>query len=200
LVLDALSRAYGGLDEICLTTFQSLSGRGDALYDSSLVVGNVLPLGGTEEDTNRKIRDEVERVLDKPDLRISVTAQRIYTQRGHYVDVRVKTRNAIPSVQHAASVFEQYAPFANTEFAKLPDAPQNGGPIRVSLEAGWPRPMQAVKLGIEEDQGMTVHVGHLSTDDRIFDLTFSFVVDNIARGAYGAALLAAELFDALSKE
>lgn len=200
LVLDALSRAYGGLDEVCLTTFQSLTGRGDALYDSSLVVGNVLPLGGTEEDTNKKIREEVSRVLEKPDLRISVTAQRVYTQRGHYVDVRVKTRNPVPSEHHAALALERYAPFANTDFAKLPDAPKLGGPLRVSLESKWPRPIQAIQLGLEQDQGMTVHVGQLSTDDRVFDLTLSFVVDNVARGAYGAALLTAEVFSVLEAE
>ena len=194
LVLDALRKTYGGLHEVSITTFQSLSGRGDALYDPQLVVGNVLPLGKTEEDTNRKIRDEVSRVLDEPDLRISVTAQRVFTQRGHFVDVRVKTHIPVPSETHAALALERYAPFANTEFADLPDSPSRG-PIRVSLETKWPRPVQCVELGLQEDEGMTVHVGQLSTDDRVFDLTFSFVVDNVARGAFGAALLTAEVFE-----
>lgn len=196
IVLDAVRIAYGGLREVSITTFQSLSGRGDALYDPSLVVGNVLPLGKTEEDTNRKIREEVVRVLGDPDLPISVTAQRVYTQRGHFVDVRVKTLNPVPSETHAALALERYAPFIGTPFAHLPDSPA-GGPIRVSLEPKWPRPLQSVALGMNEDLGMSVHVGQLCTDDRVFDLTFSFVVDNVARGAYGAALLTSELFEAL---
>lgn len=194
LVLDALRKAYG-LDEISVTTFQSLTGRGDALYEKSLVVGNVLPLARTEEDTNRKIRDEVIRVLDEPDLKISVTAQRVYTQRGHFVDVRVKTKSPVPSDEHVALALEAYAPFASSPFASLPDSP-SGGPIRVSMEPMWPRPVQAVERGMnEEDWGMAVHVGQICTDDRVFDVTLSFVVDNIARGAYGAALLTAEVFD-----
>jgi aspartate-semialdehyde dehydrogenase len=200
LVLDALSKSYGGLSEISITTFQSLSGRGDALYDKNLVTGNVLPLGRTEEDTNRKIREEVIRVLNEPDLRISVTAQRIPTQRGHFVDVRVKTRNPVPSEEHAAKSLESYAPFAGTAFESLPDAPKRGGPIRVSMEPKWPRPVQAVKLGMKEDDGMAVHVGQLCTDDRVFDLCLSFVVDNIARGAYGAALLTSQVYEQLSED
>ena len=198
LVLDAVRTAYGGLKEVSITTFQSLSGRGDALYDRDLVTGNILPLGRTEEDTNRKIREEVIRVLGEPDLPISVTAQRVFTQRGHFVDVRVKTLLPVPSETHAALALERYSPFAGTPFGSLPDAPSQG-PIRVSLEPKWPRPVQCVALGMREDHGMTVHVGQLSTDDRVFDLTFSFVVDNVARGAYGAALLTAEVFSALEE-
>jgi aspartate-semialdehyde dehydrogenase len=104
----------------------------------------------------------------------------------------------VPSDNHAALSLERYAPFSNSEFSELPDCPTSG-PIRVSLEPKWPRPVQAVKLGLEGDEGMTVHVGQISTDDRVFDLTFSFVVDNVARGAFGAALLTAEVYNQIEE-
>ncbi|KAH9247030.1 hypothetical protein BASA81_015368 [Batrachochytrium salamandrivorans] len=188
LVLDAMRKAFGGLEMVSITTFQSLSGRGDALYDPSLVVGNVLPLGNTEEDTNNKIRDEVCSVLGLPELKISVTAQRVYTQRGHYVDVRLGLKIKPQSVHDVKRALEQYRPLAGWN---LPDAPIQ--PIVVSLEPKFPRPVQVVQLG---EDGMSVHVGHITANtDRVFDVTLSLVVDNVARGAYGAALLTAQVHE-----
>ena len=46
MVLKAIDDRYG-VDGVSIATFQALSGRGDAKYDPSLVVGNVYPLTGT---------------------------------------------------------------------------------------------------------------------------------------------------------
>jgi aspartate-semialdehyde dehydrogenase len=155
------------------------------------VVGNVLPLGNTEEDTNNKIRDEVCLVLDEPELKISVTAQRVFVKQGHYVDLRIKFKGTGPvSPQDVQHKLEAYAPLKDWE-GSLPDAPKQ--PIRVSLDKKWPRPVQATAQGKREDGGMSVHVGHISTTDRVFDVTLSLVVDNVARGAFGAALLTAQV-------
>jgi aspartate-semialdehyde dehydrogenase len=193
LVLDAIDKQFG-LEAVSITTFQSLTGRGDAVYDAALVRGNILPLGRTVEDANRKIRQEIHDILGpaRRHIKVSVTAQRVYSQRGHYVDVRVNTSQPIVSDKELAMVLEQYSPFANTRFAQLPDAPAH--PIRVSLEPMWPRPVQSVAL-VAQDAGMAVHVGHICTDDEVFDASLSLVVDNLARGAYGAALLLAEFVE-----
>jgi len=190
LVLDAIDGAFGLL-EVSVTTFQSLTGRGDAVYDAALVRGNILPLGRTVEDANRKIRQEVHDILgpNRAHVKVSVTAQRVFSQRGHYVDIRVKTRSPVASEATLASALEAYAPFANTKYASLPDAPAR--PIRVSLEPMFPRPVQSVAL-VQQDNGMAVHVGHLCVDDEVFSASLSMVVDNLARGAFGACLLLAE--------
>ena len=50
IALKALDDAFG-VDEVSVTTFQSLSGRGDAKYPRDVVMGNVYPLHGTVERT-----------------------------------------------------------------------------------------------------------------------------------------------------
>jgi aspartate-semialdehyde dehydrogenase len=222
LVLDAIQKNYGELKQVSITTFQSLTGRGDALYPRDQVVGNILPLGNTEEDTNNKIRDEVSRVLGQENLPISVTAQRVFTQRGHYIDVRVKTSQPVLSVEEFAQKMESYSPFQGTIYEKLPDSPtysnssssnsiststttsatRRSGPIQVTMNVKEPRPIQSIiALNQCNDSnlpppppGMAIQIGHISTQDRVFDVCFSFVVDNVARGAYGAALLMAECY------
>ena len=69
--------------EVHVTTFQSLSGRGDALYSNDVVVGNIYPIGKTQENQENYIRDEIKKLFELPDLLISVSAQRVYVQRNH---------------------------------------------------------------------------------------------------------------------
>ena len=52
------------VQEVFITTFQTLSGRGDALYPADRVVGNVYPIGATEERTEEYIAAEVSRVFE----------------------------------------------------------------------------------------------------------------------------------------
>jgi aspartate-semialdehyde dehydrogenase len=48
--LKALDDVFG-VEDVAVTTFQSLSGRGDAKYPRDVVMGNVYPLHGTVERT-----------------------------------------------------------------------------------------------------------------------------------------------------
>ena len=54
------------VQEVFITTFQTLSGRGDALYPPEKVVANVFPIGATEEKTEQYIAQEVARVYQVP--------------------------------------------------------------------------------------------------------------------------------------
>lgn len=191
LVLEAVKRRFG-LQEVAVTTFQTLTGRGDLKYDLDLVKGNVYPLRDTIEETDNYIRKEIKAIVGE-DFKISVTAQRIYAQRGHYVDVRIKTKTPVEDDEAAVEALASFNPFRGTTYDSLPSVPTN--PISVDRTAGFPRPVQAIKQGLDgESAGMSVTVGHLNTKDEMFDLTLSFVVDNIVRGAYGAALINAECF------
>jgi aspartate-semialdehyde dehydrogenase len=44
---------------------------------------------------------------------------------------------------------------------------------------------------------MSIVVGNIDTTDDLFDVTFCVVVNNVARGAWGAALLNAEYWSFL---
>ena len=61
-------------------------------------------------------------------------------------------------------------------------------PLKVIKEVGAPRPASHN----HEFGGMQVAVGNIKLEDGMWDLCFSLVVNNVIRGAYGAALLMAE--------
>ena len=44
-------------------------------------------------------------------------------------------------------------------------------------------------------EGMAIAVGNLTTEDEVFDLRLTYVVNNLIRGAAGGALLNAELWE-----
>merc|ERR1719450_602654 len=88
VALKAIDDAYG-LEGVSVTTFQALSGRGDAKYDPSLVMGNVYPLTGTEERTDEYQRAELMRMFPRI-VRCSVSAHRVPVQTGHFVDVKYR--------------------------------------------------------------------------------------------------------------
>lgn len=183
LVLAPVSARYG-LSEVVVTTYQSLSGRGDAKYARELVIGNIYPLHASAEGTEDYIRREVKKILGDT-FRISVTCNRTCVQEGHFVEVRIKTKRPIGSADAAAQVLEEFNPLEGYGLHSNPEKP-----IVVLREKGRPRPLQdAVHHG-----GMAVAVGNLSTDDAIFDLRLTYVVNNLVRGAAGGVLLSAEMW------
>jgi len=183
VVLKAVDEAFG-LEGVAVTTFQALSGRGDAKYDPALVVGNVYPLTGTEERTDEYQRSELMRIF--PGItRCSVSAHRVPVQTGHFVDVKVQTRKKIASATAVKDVMRQFNPLNGLN---LPSQPKM--PIVVVDEPGRPRPLNDA----DYENGMAVAVGNIRTDDGFFDLTLSIVLNNVARGAWGAALINAEFY------
>lgn len=185
-VLAGLVSGFGNLDEVAVTTFQSLSGRGDAMYPAELVVGNVYPLHGTSEQTEALITEELETVLAERMNSVSVTAYRVSVQRGHLVDVRVKlvdrTRaEAIKSPEDVYKVLEEFRPMSAVQ-AHLPSVPAQ--PIVCERAGGCPRP----KTHHLAEGGLQVTVGNVKVRDGQFDICVTLVVDNLVKGALGAAL------------
>lgn len=185
VALKAIDEAFG-LAGVAVTTFQSLSGRGDAKYEPSLVQANVYPLTGTEERTDDYQRSELLRIF--PGMkRCSVSAHRVPVQNGHFIDIKIQTRKPIPSAEVAKDVLRQFNPLAQSG-CHLPSQPSK--PIVVVDAPGRPRPVQDA----DYEKGMAVAVGNVRVNDGFFDLTCSLVVNNIVRGAWGAALINAELY------
>jgi len=185
LALAPLHSHYG-LREVVITTYQSLSGRGDAKYPTDQVIGNILPLHGSSELTETLIWKEVKKILgDTFDL--SVTCNRTCVQEGHYVEVRVKTSLPVKGTHEVAQVLDAFNPLEPLKVRTNPVCP-----IVVLREKGRPRPMQ----DSNHHNGMAIAVGNISIDDEVFDLRLAFVVNNLQRGAAGAVLLNAEVWNA----
>jgi aspartate-semialdehyde dehydrogenase len=182
LVLDPIRRRYG-VEAVSITTYQSLSGRGDAKYARDLVIGNVLPLHGSGENTETYIGKEVKKILDQP-LPISVSCSRVGVQEGHYVDVRIKTSQPIGTRDDVVALLRDYNPLTGSG---LPSAPE--APLVVLDEVGRPRP----SCDASHHDGMAVAIGNISTSDEVYDLRLTYVVNNLIRGAAGGAILNAEI-------
>jgi aspartate-semialdehyde dehydrogenase len=184
LALAPLGEQYG-LQEVVVTTYQSLSGRGDGKYELDLVLGNVLPLHNSSENTEEYIRKEVKSILGCS-FPLSVTCNRTWMQEGHFVEVRIKTRTDIEDSDEVVEVLSSFNPLACLNLYSSPQVP-----IVVSKENGRPRPRQDCNCG----EGMSIVVGNITTDDEVFDLRLTLVVNNLIRGAAGGALLNAELWE-----
>lgn len=179
MILDALAPL--GLEGVAVTTFQSLSGRGDAKYPVDLVSGNVYPLYGSEERTEEYIAREVHKILAS-DVPLSVSCNRVFVQEGHFVDLRIKTARR-PDTKELLALLEGYNPLSDIP---LPSKPLR--PLVVCSETGRPRPNQDSL----HDRGFSVAVGNLCTSDAMFEVRLQYVVNNLIRGAAGSALLNAE--------
>ena len=214
-------KKWGGVRDVAITTFQSLSGRGDAKYPRELVMGNVYPLRGTVERTGEYQKGELKRLMPGVE-RVSVGAYRVPVQKGHLVDVRVRfkrtttttddredassgeRKHAKPTAEEIKEAFERFDPLRD---APLPSKPRrvvvvkpldepfatSAGPAFGAAappppRLGTPRP----KDDCDFENGMAVCVGNIDVDDDCFDVAFCVVVNNVARGAWGAAMLNAE--------
>jgi aspartate-semialdehyde dehydrogenase len=65
---------------------------------------------------------------------------------------------------------------------------ETGASVRPPPRLGTPRPRD----DCEFENGMAICVGNIDAEDDVFDVSFCVVVNNVARGAWGAALLNAE--------
>lgn len=185
MVLSPILSRYG-LTDASITTYQALSGRGDALYPADKVVNNVYSLHGSEERTEIYIRGEVKKVLDAP-IPLSIACYRVDTQEGHLVDVRIRTARPVSCVADVAETLTEWRPLASLGLHSAPKQP-----IVVVPEIGRPRPRQDAWHG----GGMSIAVGNISTEDDLYDVRLTYVVNNLMRGAAGGALLNAELWTA----
>lgn len=175
VVLAALDRAFG-LASLSATTFQSLSGRGDAKYSPpDVVVGNVYPLAGTVEKTDELQRAELRRLFPSLD-KCAVTSHRVPVRSGHYVHLGLQLKAKPRSLADVERCLENFNPLHGKG---LPSAPAK--PIVLVQQAGRPRPA-------DDAHGMAVAVGQLKLGDDhdLFDLSLAVVIDNVVRGAYGA--------------
>lgn len=193
MALAPLHRAFG-LEAVCVTTMQALSGAGYPGVPSLDAQGNVIPFIDGEE---HKIEVEPGKILGAlvdgrvvpAAFPISVSVNRVAVRDGHTESVFVKlSRKA--SLAEIRAALEGFS--GEPQQLGLPSAPPR--PIVVRDERDRPQPIRDVEAG----HGMVVTVGRLRHDP-VYDARFTLLVHNTVRGAAGAALLNAELLAATGR-
>ncbi len=190
LALAPLQRAFG-VEAVHVTSMQAVSGAGYPGVPSLDVLGNVIPYIAKEET---KVEAEIPKMLGRfegdrvtpLDCVVSAMCHRVPVLDGHSEAVSIRLRGS-PS---PADVRDALASFvARPQDLELPSAPQR--PILVYAEESRPQ----VRLDVEKDGGMPVHVGRVRACP-LFGIKLFVLGHNTERGAAGASILNAELFHA----
>ena len=176
IALAALEKTYG-LTEISVTTFQSLSGRGDALYDTDRVLNEVYPLRTLPETTEENIREELAFLFK---AKTSVSAYRVSVQRGHLIDIRCKLKRKPSTIEEVEAVFKNYNPIKDEGVAlnSIKDSP-------AIIVQNCPQPRNFVTM---DENGVSILVGNVKLDDDIWDINMTVCVDNVTKGAWQSAV------------
>lgn len=193
MALAPLHRAFG-VEAVCVTTLQALSGAGYPGVPSLDAIGNVVPFIDGEEE---KVASEPGKILgalaggrvEPASFPVSVSVNRVPVRDGHTESVFVKLgrKTTFAEVRAALEGFT-----GEPQRLGLPSAPAR--PIVVRDERDRPQPIRDADAG----GGMVVTVGRLRPDP-VYDVRFTLLVHNTVRGAAGAALLNAELLAATGR-
>ncbi len=186
VVLEALRRA-AGLRRVIVTTFQSVSGAGQAGIDAlraeqrgeacaspfvAPIAGNVIPWIGPRDDAGwneeeLKVRAETRRILSLPALHVSATCVRVPVEVGHAIAAAVELERPLDRTAARAAL------------AAMPG-------VGVCDDARDPLPRDAAGAD-------GVRVGHLRVDpDDPRVLHLWIVADNLRKGAATNAVQIAE--------
>jgi aspartate-semialdehyde dehydrogenase len=189
--LAPLQRAFG-IERVFMTSMQAISGAGYPGVPSLDILGNVIPFIRSEED---KVEEETPKMLgrleggvveDAP-FAVSAMCHRVPVVEGHSEAVSVALSGS-PSPDRVAEVFRAWR--GDPRVAPLPSAP----PVPIRVHTAEDRPQ--VRLDVEKDAGMSVHVGRVRAC-RLLGIKFALLGHNTERGAAGASVLNAELAHAL---
>ena len=187
LAVAPLHRDFG-IEQLLVTTMQSISGAGYPGVPSLDVLDNVVPFIGGEEE---KVVEETQKFLGSWDPKgfaparfaMSVHCNRVLVRDGHTETVSVRLTDA-PKLDAVRASFERFR--GRPQELDLPSAPKR--PIVVRDEPDRPQPL----LDRDTERGMASTVGRLR-EDPVLGLKFVLVGHNTIRGAAGASVLNAEL-------
>lgn len=189
--LAPLQQAFG-IERVFMTSMQSISGAGYPGVPSLDILGNVIPFirneeEKVEEETPKMLGRFVDGALESATFDISAMCYRVPVLEGHTEAVSVALRGN-PSPQDVTEVFRTWR--GDPRVSPLHSAPEV--PIRVHAAEGRPQ----VRLDVEKDGGMSVHVGRVRRCP-LLGIKFALLGHNTERGAAGASVLNAELAHAL---
>jgi len=187
LAIAPLHRDFG-IEQLLVTTMQSISGAGYPGVPSLDVLDNVVPYIGGEEE---KVIEETQKFLGGWDAKgfaparfpMSVHCNRVLVRDGHTETVSLHLKDA-PTLDAVRSSFRSFK--GRPQELGLPSAPKH--PIVVRDEPDRPQPL----LDRDAERGMASTVGRIRKD-AVLGLKFVVVGHNTIRGAAGASVLNAEL-------
>jgi aspartate-semialdehyde dehydrogenase len=193
LALAPLQEKFG-IDSVCLTSFQALSGAGLPGPAALEALGNVLPhIAGEEE----KISPETCRILGRLEkgrirpapIRVSAACHRVPVRDAHLLSVSLSLggRPGPGEVRQALSGY-----LGSEEARGLPSSPPRCLELREERDRPQPR------LDREAGGGMSVVVGP-PVPCEVLGTRIRVLVHNTLRGAAGAALLNGELLRATGR-
>ena len=176
------------IEQLVVTTMQSISGAGYPGVPSLDVLDNVVPyIGGEEEkvveETLKHLGGWDGRAFTPATFPMSVHCNRVLVRDGHTETVSVRLKDA-PKLDAIRASFERFR--GRPQELDLPSAPKH--PIVVRDEQDRPQPL----LDRDAERGMASTVGRIR-EDAVLGLKFVVVGHNTIRGAAGASVLNAEL-------
>jgi aspartate-semialdehyde dehydrogenase len=171
-----------------VSTMQAVSGAGYPGVASLDIIGNVIPFIGDEES---KLETEGQKILGTltdsatiaAPIVISAHTNRVAVEHGHTVCVSAAFETPV-TPERAMTVLREWRGDAASH--GLPSSP--AAPLVVHTAPDRPQP----RRDVNQDGGMSVHVGRVRTDPQ-FDLRFVAMGHNVIRGAAGASIQNAEL-------
>jgi aspartate-semialdehyde dehydrogenase len=187
LAIAPLHRDFG-IEQLLVTTMQSISGAGYPGVPSLDVLDNVVPYIGGEEE---KVVEETQKFLGgwgangftPAQFPMSVHCNRVLVRDGHTETVSVRLTGS-PSGRAVTESLRRFK--GRPQELSLPSAPKH--PIVVRDEQDRPQPL----LDRDTERGMASTVGRIRQDP-VLGLKFVVVGHNTIRGAAGASVLNAEL-------
>jgi aspartate-semialdehyde dehydrogenase len=181
-----------GIKQAAVCTYQAISGAGKTFTTMPVILDNVIPYIGGEEEKSEKEPLKIWGNVENGEIVCAtapvITAQclRVPVSDGHTAAVFVSFDKK-PTKEEILTVWANFA--GVPQELKLPSAPAQF--IRYFEEDNRPQ----AKLDRMEGNGMSVTVGRLR-EDVLFDYKFVGLSHNTLRGAAGGAVLLAELLAA----
>jgi len=191
LPLKAIQGAYG-LELVCVSTYQAVSGAGYPGVPSLDILGNVIPYIKNEEE---KMEQEILKMLGKLEMRkvedatfdMLASCVRVPVIDGHLESAVIATRKDA-SAEEVVRSLRSFR--AEPQALELPTAPKV--PIIVRDEPDRPQPHWDAYAGEpSRAKGMAVTVGRVRKKDKYVKLFL--ISHNTLRGGAGGSVLNAEL-------
>ncbi len=177
------------IEKFHVVTLQAISGAGSSALSAFDISNNVIPFIASEEE---KIESEPQKILGSLEkgrivaasFRSSAQCNRVPVLTGHLMNLSIKFGKK-PSAQEILQAFEHFN--ASCKMQPLFSKPQKV--LHFFNGPQFPQP----RIHSSLEQGLSVSLGGLKPCDCL-DFKFTILVNNLMRGAAGAALLNAELF------
>jgi aspartate-semialdehyde dehydrogenase len=188
--IHALAQAGFSAQRAIVTTMQAVSGAGYPGVPSLDMIDNIVPYIGGEEEKSEKeplkifgsINNGVIKNAEFP--KISAHCNRVPVTNGHTACVSLEFGAKKPSLEEIKKLWASYKGLPQE--ADFPMAPKQ--PIIYREEDNRPQP----RKDRDTDKAMAVVIGRLRPCN-VFDIRFTALSHNTARGAAGGGILNAEL-------